>query len=129
MRTAKTGRGRAKSYFEQSAPAGPVAMGVDEARALAMAYELQVLLCSLSERREAGSVTAAKDLAGDLIRALEAAMDLMDDVIKELETLGPVHGKQSAHSLRLLVTDSRAYRDHCEKQALRSLASMPWRRP
>ena len=91
------------------------AMSVDEARALAMACELQALLYTLVERR-------------DNLR-IDAAMDLMDGVMEELEALGPDHGKQSVHSLRLLVTEPEAYQEHRSAVAMRSLVRAPWRRP
>jgi hypothetical protein len=114
MSPAKSGRAGPKPRTARTPAADPVAMGVDEARALAMAYELQVLLYSITEHREDERV--------------EAALDLVDDVIGELESFGPDHGKQCAHSLRLLVTDTDGYEEHRTKQALRSLASTPWRR-
>ena len=55
-------------------------------------------------------------------------MDLVDGVIEELESLGPDHGKQSTHSLRLLVTEPEAYQEHRGAVAMQSLARTPWRR-
>jgi hypothetical protein len=67
-----------------------------EARALAMAYELQHLLFAMVENRDHPRV--------------DAALDLMEGVIDELDALAPGHGKQNSHAFRLLV-------------------SMPWRQP
>jgi hypothetical protein len=91
-------------------------MSADEARALAMAYELEQLLSTLVEGRDHPRI--------------DAALDLMDGVIDELDEIGlPDHGKQTPHTLRLLVTEPRAYEQHRTASALRHLASAPWRRP
>ena len=89
-------------------------MSAQHARALAMAYELQNLLHSLVEARDNPRV--------------EAALDLLDGVLDELDVLGPDHGKQTTHSLRLIVTDPRGYDAHRKGQAMLQLASKPWRR-
>jgi hypothetical protein len=57
-----------------------------------MAYELSQLLFTLVEYRDNPRV--------------DAALDLMDGVIDELDELGA--GKQSAHSLRLVVMGPQA---------------------
>jgi hypothetical protein len=90
-------------------------MNADHARALAMAYELSNLLHALAERQDNPRV--------------EAALDLLDGILDELDTLAPDHGKQSPHSLRLLVTEPRQYDNHRTTQAMRHMATTPWRRP
>lgn len=95
-------------------------MSADHARALAMAYELQSLLHSLVERR------------GDARTV--AALDLLENVLDELDTLGADDGERSTtHSLRLLVTDPGGQEARWEQaqrkgQAMRHLATKPWRR-
>jgi hypothetical protein len=90
-------------------------MSPDHARALAQAYELLELLHSIVKRGFSPKV--------------DAAIDLMDGVLDELDALGPDHGKQTPHSLRLLVTEPRVYEAHRITQAQRALATTPWRRP
>jgi len=90
-------------------------MMVDHARALAMAYELENLLHSLVERYDNPRI--------------DAALDLLDGVLDELDSLGPDHGQQSVHSLRLLVTDPREYEKHRGAQAMQQLATKSWRQP
>lgn len=87
-------------------------MGPDHARALAMSYELQALLSAMVEARDNPRV--------------DAALDLMEGVLDELDTLGEQH---DAHSLRLLVTEPRDYQTHRTGQAMRQLATKPWRQP
>jgi hypothetical protein len=82
-------------------------MSPGEARALAMAYELSQLLFTLRENRDNPRV--------------DAALDLIDGAIDELDALVPVdHGRQSGHSLRLLVTDPSAYDAERVQGAIRS---------
>lgn len=89
-------------------------MTPQEARALAMAYELQHLLFTMVENRDHPRV--------------DAALDLMDGVIDELDALGPDHGKQTGHSLRLLMTEPRGYERHRAQSAMRQFLSAPQRR-
>jgi hypothetical protein len=88
-------------------------MSPDHARALAMAYELQGLLHRMTQARDNPRV--------------DAAMDLLDGVLDELDTLG--QGPQDTHALRLLVTEPRQYEAHRTRQAVHGLATKPWRRP
>jgi hypothetical protein len=87
-------------------------MSTDHARCLAMAYELQQLLGELDAERNP---------------RIEAALDLMDDVVDHLDAAGT--GERGAHALRLLVTAPQEYDRERTGRALRLLVSTPWRRP
>ena len=86
-------------------------MTAAEARALAMAYELQQLLGELDAERNP---------------RIEFARDLMEEVLGHLDT---GTGERSARMLRLLVTEPREYERERTARALRLLASTPWKRP
>jgi hypothetical protein len=101
-------------------------MSPDHARALAMAYELQALMHGMVECKDNPRI--------------DAALDLLDGVLDELDTVLPDHGKQTPHTLRLLVTAPREYEQHRAGEAreldqrrtghaLRLMATTPWRRP
>jgi hypothetical protein len=87
-------------------------MSPQEARALAMAYELQQLLGELNAKRN--------PLVRDVI-------DLMDEVVDHLDAADT--GDRDALSLRLLVTAPQEYDRERTARALRLLVSTPWRRP
>ena len=86
-----------------------------EARALAMAYELSQLLFTLVEHRDNPRV--------------DAALDLVDGAIDELDALLPDrvsdHGRQTGHSLRLLVTEPHAYDGERTANAMRAFLTAP----
>ncbi len=85
------------------------------ARALAQAYELQQLLQEIEEEHATVPI--------------ENAIDRMDEVISELDGLMPDEASgQRTHGLRLLVTDPREFEQHRTAQAMRRLATMPWRK-
>jgi hypothetical protein len=85
------------------------------ARALAQAYELQLLLQDIEEN--------------DSCPPIENAIDYMDDVIGELDGLMPAAGRgEHSHGLRLLVTEPAQFDQHRMAQAMRRLATTPWRK-
>jgi hypothetical protein len=85
------------------------------ARALAQAYELQLLLQKIEE--------------DDSSPPIENAIDCMADVIRDLDSLMPdVARGERAHGLRLLVTEPAQFEHRQMAQAMRHLATMPWRK-
>jgi hypothetical protein len=85
------------------------------ARALAQAYELQRLLREVEE--------------DDSNPPVENAIDSVDEVIRELEGLLPeVSDAKTAHEVRLLVTEPGQFVQLRVGQAMRKLATKPWRR-
>ena len=87
-------------------------MTAQEARALAMAYELQQLLGEFDAKRN----PLVKDV-----------LELMDEVVDHLDAAGT--GDRDAPSLRLLVTAPQEYDRERTARALRLLVSTPWTRP
>lgn len=91
-------------------------MSAAHARCLAMAYDLHNLLGEVYEEPGASS-------------CVERAWELVDQVISYLEPEEPDSDeKQTAHSLRLLVTEPREYEAHRNGQAMRRLATKPRRK-